>query len=81
MEDWRSTSAMNDDDDDDGEMVATKWNRLTKQTSYAFSFELMPQFDGLAVVSNDFPEVSRGCRGIMLTIPWNRVKPYLKQPL
>ena len=79
--DWIGSLPPISADDEDGEMVATKMNRYSSQTGYRFTFELMPQFDGLAVVSNDFSEAARRCRGVMFTIPWSRVRPYLKQPL
>lgn len=81
VEDWIGTLPPISTDDEEGEMVATKKNQYSSEAGYQFTFELMPKFDGLAVVSNDFSEAARGCKGIMLTIPWNRVKSYLKQPL
>ncbi len=43
--------------------------------------DLMPQYNGLAIVSNDFPEVIRQCRGIQVIIPWKKLRPYLSQPM
>lgn len=54
---------------------------LDKKTVFQFGFGLMPRFEGLAVVSNAFPEAARACRGVMFTIPWRKVTPYLNSPL
>lgn len=43
--------------------------------------DLMPQYKGLAIVSNNFAEVIRQCRGIQVIIPWKKLRPYLSQPM
>lgn len=45
------------------------------------AFELMPTQKGLAIYTNDTPEATRSCRGVMFTIPWKKVQPYLKENL
>ncbi len=44
-------------------------------------FELMPTQKGLAIYTNNTPEATRSCRGVMFTIPWKKVQPYLKENL
>jgi hypothetical protein len=81
VEDWIESLPAISAGDEEGVMVARKADWHPPKPEYRFSFELMPKFDGLAVLSNDFSEAVRGCRGIMLTIPWGKAQPYLKRPL
>jgi hypothetical protein len=71
--------------DANGGKAATALNvgksKQAKKKEFRFGFDLMLQPDGLAVVSTDFSEAARNCRGVMFTIPWSKARPYLDKPL
>ncbi|SFU28224.1 hypothetical protein SAMN05216350_10165 [Polaromonas sp. YR568] len=69
------------EDDEDAPAVKQKIRIEPSHTEERDDFGFMPQFDGLAVVSNDFAEPIRQCRGVVLTIPWKKARPYLKWPM
>jgi hypothetical protein len=63
------------------ELVFTRDELIRSSQPYFPGFQLMPTQKGLAIYTNDTPEVTRGCRGVMFTIPWKKVQPYLKENL
>lgn len=76
FEEWQAESFGSSGDD-----LALKARKGHFGNGYRFPFDLMPHWKGLAVVSNDFAEANRGCRGVMFIIPWKRAMSLLIAPL
>jgi hypothetical protein len=77
FEQWRRSSLYSDGADNPGTLNISDWGEETRIAA----FDLMPMQSGLGVYTNDFAEAGRGCRSLMMVIPWKKVEPYLTQPL
>lgn len=77
FEEWQQNTVDTDGNDEPAPLWISKWGENISISA----FELMPTQAGLAVYTNDFAEANRGCRSVMLIIPWKKVQPYITRSL
>lgn len=77
FEEWKGQVLWDGGDDSAAPLRVSHWNNEV----YIDAFSLMPVRGGLGIYTNSFAEANRGCRSLMMTIPWHKVQPYLTKRL